>query len=135
MKICIWPNTSLRQIPLDTMEIHLARPISRKKITEIINKRPIHTVTLSKSTFVRINEKTLDFLEKRKIKTFIHNNPGKPLQIPLEQIIDVIERVKDHQSLRKIEHITGIPKSTVHYLVKYAKRTKAKKGNKPIHLR
>ncbi len=135
MKVCIWPMTKMRDIPLDTMEAHLARPVSKKLLEELITKRPIHTVTFSKSTFVRLRDKTIEYLEKHRIKMFIHHNPGKPLQTPLEQILDVVERVKDHQSLRKIEKATGIPKSTVHYLVKYAKRTKAKKGHKSVHLR
>ncbi|MDO8625486.1 MAG: hypothetical protein Q7R47_05365 [Candidatus Diapherotrites archaeon] len=135
MKISLWPDTTLRQIPLDTMELHLVRPTSRKKLAEIIDTRPVRTITLSKSTFVRLNDKTVEFLEKNGIKLFIHTAAGKPIQIPLEQIVDIVERVKDHQSLRKIEQITGIPKSTIHYLVTYAKRTKAKKGNRPVHLR
>jgi hypothetical protein len=134
MKITLWPDTPLRQVPLDTMDVHMARPVAKKKLAELIDKRPVRTITLSKSTFVRLNDKTIEFLEKHGIKMFIHTAAGKPIQIPLEQIIDVVERVKNHQSLRKIERITGIPKSTIHYLVKYAKRTKAKKGNKPVHL-
>ena len=41
----------------------------------------------------------------------------------------------DYQSLREIERLTEIPKSTVHYLVKYAEREKIKKGNTTIYLK
>ncbi len=134
MKICVWPNTSLGQIPAHTDELHLARPIAQKKLARILKTRSIARITLSKSTFIRLPKKTLLWLESNEVPVFIEHNPGKPLQTPMLKILDVVERIKDHQSLRQIEKITGIPKSTAHYLIKYAKRGKTKKGKNAVYL-
>jgi len=42
---------------------------------------------------------------------------------------------KDHQTLREIERVTGIPKSTVHYLQRYAQRAKIKNGKNIVYLK
>ena len=54
--------------------------------------------------------------------------------LDLEKIKQVAEYHKDHLSFRKIEKLTGIPKSTIHYLIRYAERSKVKSGKQVVYL-
>lgn len=134
MKYPVWPDTSLGEIPQDIAEIHLVRPIKSKKLLEIVSKKRITKIFSSKSSLNRLSKKTISELEKKGIQIEIEQKRGRALSTPLEKIKEVIELSKDYQSLRKIESLTGIPKSTVHYLLKYAIRQKIKGGKKVIYL-
>ncbi len=134
MKYPVWPDTTPHEIPGEIKEIHLVRPISSKRLLEIVSKKGIRKVFSSKSSLKRLSRKTTDALEKIGVQIEIEQKRGRPLSMPMEKVKEVVELHKDYQSLRKIEKITGIPKSTIHYLLKYASRQKIKGGKKVLYL-
>jgi len=60
---------------------------------------------------------------------------GRALDLTMEQMLEIIEMRKDYQSIREIEKVMDIPKSTVHYLLKYADRGKIKSGSNIMYLK
>ncbi len=136
MKIAVHSLASARSIPKETEEIHLVRPMKRKDAEEIIKKCPqLKKVSLSKSCLQRLPEKTKNLFREKGIELVIENRAGRAIGIDLEKMLHVIEMRKDFQPFREIESITGIPKSTAHYLVKYARREKVKKGSNIVYLK
>ena len=136
MKYSVYPETRPEKIPADTEAIHLVRPVKKELFEKILRKcRGLGKISLSNSCLKRIPAKTRKELSKRRIELRIEASRGRAIEIPLEKIMHLTEMRKDFQSLREIEKTTGIPKSTVHYLEKYAKRGKVKKGSEVIHLR
>lgn len=135
MKCAVYENTELRQLPVDVTELHLARPIAAKKLKEFLEKRNIVAVCCSDSTAKRLKKKHFDSLSEKGIQLQIEQRRGRPIQLDLKKLQLVLEMVHDNRSLREIEKTTGIPKSTVHYLVKYADRGKIKSGNKIVYLK
>ena len=135
MKYAIDQDTNVSRIPRDTEIIHLVRPIKKEKFDELINTRNIKTVTLSDSCLKRLPSKAKNKLKERGIEILIEKRRGRALDITMEQMLEIIELRKDYQSVREIEKLTNVPKSTVHYLLKYADRGKIKKGNTVIYLK
>ena len=131
MKYPVWPKTHASEIPSEINEIHLVRPLPSKKIIDLVSSKRIDRVFASKSTLKRLSKKTKNILKEKNISLEAEEKRGRPLDIPLEKVKEVVELHKDHQSFRKIEKLTGIPKSTIHYLIKYAARNKIK-GDKKI---
>ena len=74
-------------------------------------------------------------MKQNKVSLKIEKARGRAIEINSDKMLQVIEMRKDHRPLREIEEVTGIPKSTVHYLVKYSDRKKMKKGKDVIHLK
>lgn len=136
MKIAVYPQTRIEDIPRETDAIHLVRPVGRKKIEKILEKcSGCRELSMSKSCFKRLPEKTRKVIEKKGAMIGVESKRGRAISLPLEKMLRAIELRKDFQSLREIERLTEIPKSTVHYLVKYAHREKIKKGNTTIYLK
>ncbi len=135
MKFAIYAGTDIKRLPANASALHLARPVSAKKLCELLEKRDIESVSCSGSTAKRLKQKHFAELEKRGISLEIEKRAGKPLQIDLKKMQAILEMVHDHRSLREIEKTTGVPKSTVHYLVKYADRGKIKDGNRVVYLK
>ncbi|MFH0955096.1 MAG: hypothetical protein V1777_03245 [Candidatus Micrarchaeota archaeon] len=135
MKCAVWPNTALRQIPLNTTELHLVRPLSLKKLSEITAKRKIKAVSYSESTAKRLKAKTKEFLANHSILLSVSNQAGRPLSATLEKMLSVVEMVRDHRSFREIQDTTGIAKSTCHYWIRHAKRQKIRDNGKTLFLR
>ncbi len=136
MRCSLNEKTNVRSLPTHTEELHLVRPISYKKALAILKRcKQLKTITMSISTYRRIPRKVLSLLKERNIKVAICEERGRPIGIPLEKLKIAIEMRRDFRPLREIEHITGIPKSTIHYLVKYSAKRKVKKGNVIIHLK
>lgn len=134
MKYCIWPNANLNQIAKETDKLHLVRPIAFKKIREICLKRPVQTISCCPSCFARLKGKTKQWLEEKGIGIKIQQKRGRPLSTPLRKMLAVIELAKDHRSYREIEKTLDVPKSTAHYLVKYAQRDRIKKNGSTVFL-
>ena len=134
MKYSVYPFTELRSLPSETEKIHLVRPIKLNKLKELMEKRLIKEISLSDSCFKRLSEKARKLLQDKNINVVKDNRSGRALEIALEDIVKINEFRKDFQSLRKIQNLMGIPKSTIHYLEKYAKRDKIRKGNQTIYL-
>jgi hypothetical protein len=59
---------------------------------------------------------------------------GRPIQIDLEKLLEVIELRRDYRSFREIEEMTNVPKSTAHYIIKHSSRKKVKFKDLIIHL-
>jgi len=130
----VYPYTNIKSIPAEAEKIHLVRPIKLNKLRELLEKRSIKAVSLSESCWKRMSEKCRNMLEQMNINIIKDRRSGRALEHALEDIVKINEFRKDFQSLRKIQKLTGIPKSTVHYLLKYAKRDKIRKGNQTIYL-
>ena len=136
MIFSVLPETALREIPKEAMELHFVRPIRKKLLEEIQSKCPgLRQVTMSKSCLARMPKPQVKMLEKNGVKIALETRVGRPISVPLEKMQQALEMRKDFQSLREVERVTGISKSTVHYLEKYAERTKIKNGKRVIYLK
>lgn len=135
MKYAITESTNIDNIPRDTAEIHLVRPIKWDRIQALVTRCPIKTITLSNSCLKRLPRKTQKKLKEKGITLGLEKRRGRAIDIPMDKMLQIIELRKDYQTVREIEKITGVPKSTVHYLIKYADRGKIKKGNNVVYLK
>lgn len=136
MIFSVSPGTGLAGIPADARQLHFVRPVKAKEIESILGKcRALKEVSLSKSCLARMPKKGLGLLEKKGIKVATVSRRGRPISVPLRKMRHALELRRDFQSLREVERVTGISKSTVHYLERYAKRAKLKNGNRVIYLK
>jgi len=134
MKYSVYPDSEIKSIPLDAVKLHLVRPIGLRKLEKLLKKRKIKEISLSDSCNKRIGKKSRELLGKKRINLVKDNRSGRPLEIGLENVLKIAEFKKDYLSLRRIEELTGIPKSTVHYFLRHANRNKLRKGNQTIYL-
>lgn len=134
MRFPVWPYTHASEIPDSAEEIHLVRPLAKKKLLELVDKKKVKKVFLSKSCLGRLGEKKAGMLREKGLEIIVESKRGRALGIPLDRVREVVELHKDFQSFRKIEKLTGIPKSTAHYLVRYASRQKIKDKNRTLYL-
>ncbi len=134
MKYSLYPETEIRSIPGNAEKVHFVRPIREKKVKELLKKRKIKEVSLSKSTLKRMKPKAMKLLEKKKVEIKKDSKRGRAIKTDFDSILKIIELKKDYLSTRKIEKETGVPKSTIHYLLKYADRDKIKKKKQTIYL-
>jgi len=135
MKYSITEETNIDSIPRDTAEIHLVRPIKLEKLLALAARCPIREITLSTSCLKRLPKKTQKKLKEKGINFGVEKRRGRAIDIPMDKMLQIIELRKDYQTVREIEKITGIPKSTVHYLIKYADRGKIRKGANVVYLK
>jgi len=135
MKYAITEHTNIDSIPKDTTEIHLVRPIKWDNLNTLITKCPIKTITISTSCLKRLPSKTQKRLKDKGIIIGLEKRRGRAIDLPMDKMLQIIQLRKDYQTVREIEKITGIPKSTVHYLLKYADRGKIKKGQNVVYLK
>lgn len=116
-------------------ELHITRTFSHKKILKILEKcKKINTITLSESTKDRLGENTKELLKSKGIKLVIRKEQGRPISIKIEKLQKILAEYKDY-SYRDLEQKLKIPKSKIHYLIKYSKRKKIKDGKKIIYLK
>jgi len=104
---------------------HLTRTLSLNEIKKIKVKK----ISCSPSTFSRLSEKVKNYLSTNKYKIEITKNKGKPLQTKPKEILNIIKAYRSGKSYRKIEKEFKISKSSAHYLIKHAKKSKIKKGS------
>jgi len=104
---------------------HLTRALSLHEIKKLDKK----TISCSPSTLKRLSQKAKNYLKEHKFHITLEKNSGKPLQNNPKNILNIIKMYRSGKSLRIIEKEIGIPKSTIHYLIKNAKKTKIKKGH------
>jgi len=135
VKCAVTDETNVQNTPKDTTEIHLVRPIKKEKLDWLLNNRAISKITLSASCLKRLPKKAQKKIKEKGVGISIEKRRGRPIDLPIEKIKEIIELRKDYQSIRDIERITDVPKSTIHYLLKYAERTKIKKGNTIVYLK
>jgi hypothetical protein len=129
MYLAVRENTPISALAEGLTRIHLVRPVSYKKMAEILSRCPqIDRISSSPSVQRRLSPKTRELLKEKRIHLEQHHNAGRAVGIGLDKIRKVADLRKDFLSLRKISKETGIPKSTIHYLIKKAKRKKIKRG-------
>ena len=135
MKASLYPGTKLSGLPSGIESLHLVRPVGRKKIASVLKRLPgIERISMSKSCFERTSPNVKKFLAEKEVGVSIRSERGRAISIPLEKMQSVIEMRRDFRPLREIEKTTGIPKSTVHYLVKYSQKKKVKNGKNVVYL-
>ncbi len=136
MIFSVMPDTPLREIPKEAQQLHFVRPIKKEKVDAILKKcSGLEKVSMSKSSLARMPRKSIKALEKKGVEIEKVSRQGRPISVPLEKMRHALEMRQDFQSLREVERVTGISKSTVHYLEKYAQRAKVKNGKKVIYLK
>lgn len=135
MKCAVTDKTNITKIPRDITEIHLVRPIKKEKLEELFSSRQIKSITASDSCIKRLTPRARQRIKEAGVELQIERRRGRALNVSLEKMLEIIELRKDFQSIREIEKVTGVPKSTIHYLLKYADRGKIKKGSTVIYLK
>ena len=136
MKYAVNSNTPIRKIPAETQEIHLVRPIKKEKLSQLLKQcSGLKTIYLSKSCASRLPKKTRKIIKEKEVELVREDSRGRAINMDLKKLLNIVEMVKDGRSLREIESVSGIPKSTVHYIVKYAERTKLRDGRQIIYLK
>jgi len=111
---------------------HLSRPLTFEDMKKLVTVKKKYT--MSKSTYERLGKSTKEFLSKRKVKIDFVSKAGRPISSNIETIKKVLELHNAGFSVRKIESKLKIPKSTIHYLIKKAKRNKIKYNGKSVFL-
>ncbi len=135
MYFAIREKTVVGSIPTDAEKIHLVRPISTKKIKEILSRcTHLQIISASASVQKRMRPEAKSFIQKKNIKMEHAHRAGRALNLDLQKIKEIVDLKKDFLSIRKISQKTGVPKSTIHYLLKKAKRLKVKKGKQVVYV-
>lgn len=132
MKIAVYPSTSASS-GSNADSLHLVRPVKLALLEKMLEGKSNGSISMSPSTLRRLPKKARVVLEKRMLKIEIEKHQGRSLSDG-GKLKDVVEMRRDFRSYREIEKSLGIPKSTVHYLIKYAKRSKLKKGKDVFYL-
>ncbi|MCR4369328.1 MAG: hypothetical protein NUV67_05480 [archaeon] len=110
-------------------KVHFSRAPSLRQIAKAL-AAGAREFYLPKSAHQRIGKKVAAAIEKAGAKIFLENARGRPIGIEMAKLMEIVELHRDHRTFREIEKITGVSKSTSHYLIKYAQRQKirGKKG-------
>jgi len=103
---------------------HLSRPVTVSELDKITQVKK--TITMSPSTEKRLSVKAKTLLKQKKIKTELIKRQGRPIGIKADVVKNALNLHKVGFSFRKIQEKTGLPKSTLHYIVKHAKRNRIK---------
>ncbi|HLC92258.1 MAG TPA: hypothetical protein VJH23_00970 [archaeon] len=118
---------------MDEDKIHFSRPPTAAQVKSAL--RAGHAkIFMPASSFTRISARARKLLESSNAEVIIESSRGRPIEIGVDKLMQIIELHRDNRTFRQIEQSTGIPKSTVHYLVKYAERQKLRKGGKIVYL-
>ncbi len=126
---------NIRNINKDCEELHLTRALAKKHIEKIVEKCPrLKKISISQSTKKRLSKDAKEFLSKKNVLLRVKKEQGRPLEIKVTKLRKIIAMYKDH-SYRELEEKLNLPKSTIHYLIKYSKRKKIKDGKKIIYLK
>lgn len=134
MRYPVSSEKDFRAVPKDAAEIHLVRPLKRERLEKLFSGKRIKTVYLSKSTKKRLGKRAKKFLSEKGVKIYEEKRAGRAISVDLRKLQEIVELHKDFRSYRKIEEILGIPKSTAHYLIKYAQRAKVKTNKNIVYL-
>jgi len=132
----VGPGTSLWQLPDDARQLHFVRPVKKRLLRGILKRcKGLEEITMSRSCMLRMPEESMQMLREKGLRIVEKTRRGRAISVPLEKMQHALEMRKDFQTLREVERVTGISKSTVHYLEKYAKRAKVKNGKRIYYLR
>jgi len=133
MKQSFYAFTEPSTIEKGTLSLHLVRPIKAGKLQELC-KKGVKELCLSPSCEKRLSAKARSMIVEKGLALKIEPSRGRAIEIPLEKVTEIAELRWDDKTYREIEEITGVPKSTAHYLIKYANRNKLKKGKRTIYM-
>ncbi|MBI4210387.1 MAG: hypothetical protein HY544_02680 [Candidatus Diapherotrites archaeon] len=114
-------------------KIHFSRPPRAAELERLVAGGSA-TFFMPRSCFSRLSSKARLILDKADAEVVIESVRGRAIELDMEKLMEVAELHRDHRTFRQIEEITGIPKSTAHYLVKYAQRQKLKGAGKVVYL-
>ena len=135
MKYAITPHTNVSSIPNDADELHFVRPLKLQNLQRLLRKcRNLQCISVSASCASRLPDKAKKILEQRNIAIKFTSNRGRAIGIEIQKIKQIVDLQQNEKSFREIESALGIPKSTAHYLIRYAERTKVRDGNKIVYL-
>lgn len=115
------------------VSVHFTRPPTLRDLS-VLKKKNVDEIKLPKSAIDRLSKRARSFLTLNNIKVSCVSSRGRPLGLDFRKVLDVVELHNDDRTYREIERILGVPKSTAHYLIKYAKRKKLKRDNKVVYL-
>ena len=135
MRYVIYPHTNIEKLPKDVEKAHIARPITKKRLEVLLKKPKLKEISMPASVEKRLGPKLKKLIQDKGVAVKRMTFRGRAIEIEFETMLKLIEMRKDDRSYRKIEALTHIPKSTVHYLMKYADRAKIKKGNHIVYLK
>lgn len=125
----------INNINSNCKELHITRAFSKKNLLKILTRcKNLKTITVSNSTNERLSQSLKEFIKKKEITILIRKEQGRPIDIKIENLQKILQQYKDY-SYRDLEKKLNIPKSKIHYLIKYSKRKKIKDGNKIIYLK
>ena len=126
-------QTALNELDAGEKKIYLTRPISLKKMLGILKKcGKLSEVIMGNDTHKRLSNKVKQALLDQGVFVKIEKNAGRPISVSLPKLFQAIELRNERKSLREIQKELGIPKSTLHYLLMYAQRTKIKTADGKI---
>ena len=125
----LYPRSKIPRI--DAGEVHVVRPLSARMI-EALHEKGLKKAFMSRSTLLRHSPRAKSRLEELGIEVVAASARGKPLSVRLKDVPKIVEMRKDFVPYRKIAAELGLSKSTVHYLMRYAKRDKLKRGKSVI---
>ena len=134
MKYPVYPHTAIGQIPADADSILLVRPIKADSLLKIIRKIQPREIFLPDSCAKRLSSKVKKILQEQGVELKLSKHRGRAIELEPIQLKQVIDLYRDDKTYREISALTGIPKSTVHYLIKYANRDKIKMNNRTVYL-
>lgn len=134
MRYSVGPETDTGNIPADAESVHMVRPTSIGKLGRLIKKCGLKKISLSSSCAARLSARARKLIREMGVELSIESRRGRALGIGLERMRNAIEMHRIDVPYRKIEERTGIPKSTAHYLIKYANRDKVKQGKQVVYL-
>ncbi len=127
--------SKISQINQNCEELHITRAFSKKNLYKILSRCPrLKTITVSSSTNERMSKALKEYIKKKGLVVAIRKEQGRPIEIKMEKLQKILAQYKDY-SYRDLEKRLGIPKSKIHYLIKYSKRRKIKDGNKIVYLK
>ncbi len=128
-------KTSLSSIPREAKQIHLVRAIGAKKLAQLLERcGSLSKISVSRSCSERICPKSRKLIKGKGVFLVEAEHRGRAIGMELEKMLKVIDMHRDDKTYREIERLTGIPKSTIHYLVRYAERAKVKDGARTVYL-
>ncbi len=112
---------------------HFPRPPTAAELRAALASNP-PGIFLSKSSFSRMSSRARSLLDSTDVEVVIGSSRGRPIEVDMQKLSQVVELHRDNRTYREIEEATGVPKSTAHYLIKYAGRQKLRSGKKVVYL-
>jgi hypothetical protein len=109
-------------------KFHLNRPLPLKELEKIV--RNAKEISMSESTYKRLSKASKLLIGDRLV---IEKHSGRALSIKPELLKEIKEMRLEGFTLRKIQDLLNVPKSTLHYLINKAKARKIRVDGKIVH--